>query len=74
MITPTFGSSLQSSDGEFRFALAGETGRNYQLQASTNLSTWSLVTNILMTNSTMSFVDPAAGRYPCRFYRLVLLH
>src|SRR4029077_685612 len=54
------------------FTLTGEAGRNYQLETSTNLTSWTPLQNILFTNSTMSFSDPNANAsgVPSRFYRL----
>ncbi|MDB6110778.1 MAG: hypothetical protein JWR69_2528 [Pedosphaera sp.] len=58
------------SNGTFGFFLAGELGRNYQLEASTNLTTWIPLENILFTNSSMFWSDPEMNRFKTRFYRI----
>jgi hypothetical protein len=61
------------TNGSFSLKLSGMPGRNYVLQASTNLMNWvSLSTNV-PPMTYMNLVDPAAGNYPYRFYRAVEL-
>jgi hypothetical protein len=55
-----------------KFSMA--SGHSYQVQASTNLRTW---TNIYQTptatnNAWFSYQDPRAGSFSGRFYRLVM--
>jgi len=64
-------SAAQLGSNQFQFTLAGESGRNYQLQASTNLVTWTPLTNIFMTNVSLPFGDGDMLKFPARFYRLV---
>lgn len=59
-------------NNDFQFTVTGQTGANYAIQASTNLSTtnWTW----LRTNAApFTFVDSNAVFYPQRFYRAVFL-
>jgi len=55
--------------GQFQMLLYGTAGQNYEIQVSSNLVHWSVLTNITSTNSIMPFVDltPLVER---RFYRV----
>jgi hypothetical protein len=64
---------LIRTNNTFGFTLTGEAGRNYLIETSSNLTSWSPLQNILFTNSTMSFSDPNAASFPSRFYRLRFL-
>jgi hypothetical protein len=63
--------SPQFTSNQFHFTLMGESGRRYQLQASTNLASWITLTNVFMTNSSLPFLDGDAARFPWRFHRIV---
>jgi hypothetical protein len=67
---PEIGSPHLASN-QFLFTLTGEVGRNYQLQASSNLVSWLTLTNVMMTNVTVPFIDAEAAKFPRRFYRIV---
>ncbi len=62
---PTFGTSY------FSFTLIGLAGRNYQVQASTNLQDWTILTNVFMTGQSGLFLDGAALNFEHRFYRVI---
>jgi subtilase family serine protease len=53
--------------------LDGPIGRNYQIQASTDLVGWQQVVNLTTTFAPMYFVDPSAANFERRFYRAMLL-
>jgi hypothetical protein len=55
------------SNGVFQAYLSGQEGATYKLEASTDLSTWSTLGNINLTDLSTNVTDPSAGR--CRFYR-----
>lgn len=61
------------TNNQFSLQLSGMPGRNYVLQASTNLLDWvSLSTN--MPPATIgNLIDPQATNFPARFYRAVQL-
>jgi hypothetical protein len=54
------------------FNLQLSKGLNGHIQVSTNLTSWTTLTNFVGTNSTISFRDPAATNSPRRFYRAVI--
>jgi hypothetical protein len=45
---------------------------NGHIQVSTNLTSWTTLTNFVGTNTTLNFHDPAATNSPRRFYRAVV--
>lgn len=55
----------------FSFTLRGESGRNYRIQASTNLTDWVTIGHLLQTNALSHFMDADAARFSHRFYRVV---
>jgi hypothetical protein len=58
------------SNGQISLSVAGQTGPDYAVQATTNLIGWSTV---LITNSPpvpFRFVDTNASAFPMQFYRL----
>jgi pectin methylesterase-like acyl-CoA thioesterase len=58
------------SGGLFTLTVGGQTGPDYEVMASTNLTDWiPLVTN---TSPSMPFMyaDPDSGSFPTRFYRI----
>ena len=65
-------SSLVFSNGIFSLTIAGDSGPNYIVQASTNLVTWdSLFTNYAPTPP-FGWSDTNAGNLGQRFYRVLL--
>ncbi|MHB8524153.1 MAG: Calx-beta domain-containing protein [Limisphaerales bacterium] len=53
--------------------LEGQSGRNYAIEFSTNLSSWSPLSTNLLPANLMFLPDPLATNYPLRFYRAVTL-
>jgi hypothetical protein len=49
----------------------GEPGRQYRLQASTDLVLWNDLTNLLNTTGTWQFVDGILTGQLQRFYRVI---
>ncbi len=58
------------ADGNAELRLRGETGRVYQVEASTNLMGWGAITSFSFTTPTNSFVDLTATNFEHRYYRL----
>jgi hypothetical protein len=56
-------------DGNFEFQLYGQINQSQTVQASTDLVSWTEVTNVLVTNVPMTVVDLSATNFPTRFYR-----
>ncbi|MGB7747948.1 MAG: leucine-rich repeat protein [Verrucomicrobiia bacterium] len=54
------------------FSLQLSTGLNGHIQVSTNLASWTTLTNFVGTNSTITFRDPAATNSNHRFYRAII--
>lgn len=67
-----FGSAVLGTNGLFQFAVYGEVGRNYLIEASTNLVVWSTLTNMACTGSTMLFTDWTSPSFSRRFYRVAV--
>jgi hypothetical protein len=56
----------------FKFTISGAIpGLEYQIQASTNLMSWTSLTNVVATNNTVQFTDTTANS--TRFYRALQL-
>jgi hypothetical protein len=61
---------LSMSNGEARFALNGEPGRTYVIQASTNLIDWRAIsTQTIPVGGSAIIVDQTAAEKPHCFYR-----
>jgi hypothetical protein len=60
-----------ASGGNFSLSFASQTGINYTLQSSTNLTDWSAVTNWTGTGGTILYSVPV-GTAPKEFYRVVI--
>lgn len=56
----------------FRITLETEPGQQYQLQASTDLVTWTSVNSTTATGSTLEIEDPDSTSQTSRFYRAIL--
>jgi len=66
---PLFLSGNYAPDGTFHLHIAGQSGSDYIVQASTDLMTWtSLYTNC----ASFEFIDTNANYYPARYYRTVV--
>jgi hypothetical protein len=65
-----FGSTPAWGTNGFRFAVNGQIGQAYILQASTNLVNWVPVLNFTCTNSPTYVTDPGAKSFIWRFYRV----
>ena len=54
------------------FALQISSNLYGHVQVSTNLTSWTTLTNFVGTNTTLNFSDPAATNFSSRFYRAVI--
>jgi hypothetical protein len=61
------------TNGNFQLRFAGEIGRTYLIQASTNLRDWTPVSTNLLTTSTLTFSDPVNTATGQRFFRAIPL-
>jgi hypothetical protein len=69
---PTLGQAMFSS-GQFQFQINALSGRNYRIDASTNLISWVPVVTNTAFGGNFNFSDPNTASYQRRFYRAVLL-
>ncbi len=69
--TLAVGDASWSSGSGVNLLLYVTPGVNYQIEASTNLVHWSVLTNFTGTLSPFPFHDPAATNFDRRFYRAV---
>ncbi len=60
---------VRFTNGPCRFQIIGDAEATYVVEASTNLSHWVVLTNVLNTSGKITFDDPAASGLPHRFYR-----
>ena len=69
--TPSM-SGLSAGQGEFQIQGQGRVGATCILQCSTNLTSWTNVTNLLAgTNGLIQFSGPMATNSPQQFFRLM---
>lgn len=69
--TPVLSASsvVVSNNGSFHFSFTGAVSNTYEVQGSTNLLNWDLLTAILLTNGTAMVSDDSPDK-PQRFYRV----
>ena len=58
-------------DGTIQMLLTGEPALNYQVQLSSDLTSWTLWTNVVLTNGSATLTDALAPGVAQRFYRAV---
>lgn len=68
---PALGSVALLAGGAAQLSLSGLVGQTYSIQASTNLTDWTVVTNLTLCGPSGQFLDPAGSGYRQRFYRAV---
>jgi hypothetical protein len=66
---PRFTSLARLPGGGVRILLDHVSGSNFQIEGSTNLINWSVLTNIVNPTSLIDFIDPTKKIGPQRFYR-----
>ena len=72
---PQLSSPYRSPSGPFQLTLNGIPLRSYELQASTNLTNWSVLSTVTVSNGNgvLFYSDPTATNFSRRFYRGCLL-
>jgi hypothetical protein len=68
---PTLTGAAWSGTNGFGHGISGQTGVSYRLQASTNLTVWSDVTNLIGAGVLAQIRDEGATNLTRRFYRVV---
>ena len=71
-LTLNFTNTLPLKTNGLTFNLQLSMGLNGRIEVSTNLTSWTTLTNFVGTNSNLSFRDPAATNSPRRYYRAVV--
>jgi hypothetical protein len=66
---PALQQPQKRSDANFQFQLFAQLGQTNTVEATTNLSTWTSLTSIVIDTVPMDFVDLTASNFPTRFYR-----
>ena len=59
-------------DRTVEMELSAQTGRNYEIQASENLTGWTTLVSVTATNDVTTFRDATATGFQQRFYRVVV--
>ena len=71
-VVPALHAASSFTNGQFGFWINGDTGPDYTIQVSTNLTSW----NPVFTGNSLPvpcfWVDTNSSSYPIRFYRVVL--
>ena len=67
---PSIGQPQKRGDGNFQFQLNSWVGQTNTVESSSNLTAWSALTSIVVTNVPMPVVDLGASNFPSRFYRV----
>jgi hypothetical protein len=68
---PLLSNARRTSGTNFQFTVRSEYDRRYEIQSSSNLSSWQSVTTLLATNTSVSFQGVTANRRT--FYRAAAL-
>ena len=68
---PALSSPRQRADANFEFQLYAQLGQTNTVEITTNLSAWSFLTSVVVTNVPMDVVDLTASNAPSRFYRAI---
>lgn len=66
---PTLRPIGRDGNGRFKFAVTGQAGVTYNIQASETMGAWTNVGQLAMTNTTSEFTDLSGGGNTLKFYR-----
>ena len=68
-VAAQFGSISVQPDGTVQISFAGDAVWNYTVETSTNLTDWSVLTNLSSVNGVFNFTAGATTNSPQQFYR-----
>ena len=71
-LAPVLEPGLEFGAEGWQIGFTTEAGRTYEIEASTDLHTWSPVGTAVGTGQTLQYLDTDRAQYPARFYRLKL--
>jgi hypothetical protein len=66
------GGCARLAGGRGQFTLSGDSGRCYDIQASSNLAAWQTITNLPNYYGVVDCIDEGAQSQPRRFYRAAI--
>jgi hypothetical protein len=69
-VVPSMTSATRLANGDFQFDVTGPVGQFCEVWVSGDLRMWTLLTSAENTTGTLRIVDPAAGQFIKRFYRV----
>ena len=64
---------IRLPDGSAKFTFNTQPGQSYVIQASADLREWSSLMKQTADGATIDFIEPAAPKFPQRFYRVLQL-
>src|SRR2546421_6922011 len=70
--TIQFTSVSRSTDNSTQLTIKGPAADNYEIQASTDFSTWNLLKTIPNPQGVFPYLDAGTTNFPNRFYRVVI--
>jgi hypothetical protein len=70
---PRINSIQRTSGGQVQLFISAPAGTTNAIEVSTNLTTWSGVTNLVSGTTTLTWQDEAPPPGNCRFYRVLTL-
>ena len=68
---PALNAPQKRADSNFQFQIYTDLGKTNTIQTCSNLTNWTPLTNILITNVPMDFIDSDASNFSQRYYRAV---
>jgi len=69
--TPATLTAQRQTDGLVFINLTGQVNQTYQVQASTDLQTWTTISTVVLVNGSGHVLDPDSLTNPARYYRAV---
>ncbi len=70
-LRPRLTAVARLENGDCRFRLIGQPDISYTIQASSNLTTWTSLTNLADHTGLIDFTDSEVPNFPHRFYRVL---
>jgi Leucine-rich repeat (LRR) protein len=70
LVQPSLGGPSQLGPDQFQFTITSPPAQAYQVQTSTDLTHWSVLTTLTNATGVLPFTDPSPS-VPAKFYRLL---